>query len=386
MTVVDEAIAASSVVELLTLELLVWGEADEETGELRVIPPGQLDMVESARRRRLMQFAQTEEGGPDWWGDLYSIVGYAFAPLERATWRLATGRSVSTAEGAQLDGVGSAVDLDRFGLPDKLYRAAIRVTGAGLFGGGTREDLNTAARGLWGDRYHGVTEYWPAKQMLSVSDVSAAEAALASSVLDEIRAAGVGTFVEHWPAWVFGVDYLDGEVAPVGMAGYGASEATNFVAMAFLTASNGGGFTTQASNLTPNDIPLLTDPIEVGNQFTVGFSAPYSEIEFEIGEVAKLATLSLAWEYSRGPGVWGALVDLVDGTSAFALAGTRIVSFRVPADWVTVGGTYRVRARVVAYAGPVDQYPLGSWIYVRRFFDGVGDQLGWVSYSRATGA
>lgn len=218
---VDEALAASSAVSLLTLALIVWGETDESTGELRVIPPGQLDHVETAKRRRLMQFAPSSEGAPDWWADLYGLIGAAFDPLERATWRLATGRSVSTAEGSQLDGVGSAVDLDRFGLTDTLYRAAIRVTGAGLFGGGTREDLRIAARGLWGDRFRGVAEFWPAKQVLSVADVSGAEAALASAVIDEIRAAGVGTLIEYWPTWVYGVDYLAGEVDVVGVAGYG---------------------------------------------------------------------------------------------------------------------------------------------------------------------
>lgn len=214
----DQALALSSCDDVLAVPLIAWGSVDSE-GVLRQIPIGQLDLVTTCRRRRPIQF-QPVEGGGDWWGDLFEIIGQSFTPIERTLWRIETGRSVSTAVGVQLEGVGSVVDRQRVGLTDDLYRRAIKVDGVALFGAGTREDMVTAAIALWGDRYLGIVEVWPAKQRLFMLDLTEAEWRLALDLLDEVRGGTVGTVLEVWTSMVYGVDYIDAEVEPFGVAGY----------------------------------------------------------------------------------------------------------------------------------------------------------------------
>jgi hypothetical protein len=234
----DVALALSSVGEVIALPLIAWGslEADGET--LRVIPVGQLGLVQTCRRRRLKQF-EPVEGGGDWWGDLFEVIGLAFTPIERTLWRLDEGRSVSTAVGVQLEGVGSVVDRQRVGLTDDLYRAAIKVDGIGLFGAGTREDMVAAAVALWGDRYLGIVEVWPAAQRLFAVDLTEAEFRLALDLLGEVRGGTVGTVLEVWTSMLYGVGYEEDGADVIGWTGYlgeAAEETLGYVGYARVTS------------------------------------------------------------------------------------------------------------------------------------------------------
>lgn len=225
-TTVDPATAIGRAVEALALPLIAWGTVDGD-GELRVIPIGQLDLVETCRRRLLKQH-ETTDGSPGWWGNVLAVIGEAFAPVERALWRIDRGRTASTGAGAQLDEVGAFVDRARGGLSDEDYRIAVIVDGVALFGGGTREDMVAAAFALWGARYLGIVEVWPAGQRLFALDLRLAELRLAVDLLGEVRGGGVLTVIEAWTSWVYGFDYLDGEVDPVGWVGFTGAETDIF--------------------------------------------------------------------------------------------------------------------------------------------------------------
>lgn len=214
------ALAVSSFATAELRVLVAWGEYDDAGLVPKVITVGNLDTWRTAKARIWKQF-ESVEGAEDWWGDLMWVIGEAFEPLATALWRINIGRSANNAVGAQLDGVGSAVNRERGGLVDSIYRGAIIVTGVGLFGGGTREDLNAGGRGLWGSRYVGVPEIYPGKQRMIVNDLSADEVRLALVVLGELRSAGVGSMLEIQSTSLTGpIDYGAGWLEDYGAAGY----------------------------------------------------------------------------------------------------------------------------------------------------------------------
>ena len=215
------AIASTTFATASARVLVAWGSYDDAGLVLKPIPVGSLDTVRTCTNRIWKQL-ERRPGGEDFWGDLFTIVGKAVEPIEDALWRINEGRSANTAVGEQLDGVGSLVELERGGLIDQVYRGAIIVTGVGLFGGGTREDMNAGGRGLWGDRYVGCPEIWPGKQQVIVNDLTADELALAVVVLGELRSAGVGSVIEVSSTTAMGGFDYDDDVDAFGVAGYDA--------------------------------------------------------------------------------------------------------------------------------------------------------------------
>jgi hypothetical protein len=120
--------------------------------------------------------------------------------------------------------------------------------------------------------------------------------------------------------------------------------------------------TTQANNDTANDMTLLPTTPAVGDAYYFGKSSMWDWLEVRIG-TAGIGTWDIEWEYWNGTG-WASLPDVVDNTSGFRIAGTRLMSFTKPVDWApaSVGGVanlYWIRARVSAYTSIVTQ-PKGT--------------------------
>ncbi|MDD4985207.1 MAG: hypothetical protein PHQ43_05375 [Dehalococcoidales bacterium] len=120
--------------------------------------------------------------------------------------------------------------------------------------------------------------------------------------------------------------------------------------------------TSPANNDTTNDMTLLPVTPAVDDAYYFGKSSLWDWLEIRIG-TAGIGTWDIDWEYWNGAG-WVSLADVVDNTSGFRIAGTRLVSFTKPVDWAqaSVGGVanlFWIRARVSTYASIITQ-PKGT--------------------------
>jgi GNAT superfamily N-acetyltransferase len=91
------------------------------------IGPGELDTITTATNRIYWQWQQ----GPNWLA-LETILGTGFAAVIAEQFQVSEYRYLDTGFGSILDELGAAVGLERMGLPEELYRAAIPVRGASL--------------------------------------------------------------------------------------------------------------------------------------------------------------------------------------------------------------------------------------------------------------
>jgi len=101
---------------------------------------------------------------------------------------------------------------------------------------------------------------------------------------------------------------------------------------------------------TLDDMPLLPDDVlEVDDGWYWGYTQPFDRIYQDIG-VAGGGSYQLAFEYSRGGGLWAPCVDVEDGTNAFRHLWLHTISHSRQADWEpeTLAGKnlYWIRARV----------------------------------------
>jgi hypothetical protein len=120
--------------------------------------------------------------------------------------------------------------------------------------------------------------------------------------------------------------------------------------------------TVEANNDTANDMTLLPVTPAENDAYYFGKSSQWDWLELRMG-TAGIGTWDIAWEYWNGAG-WVSLADVVDNTSGFRVAETRLVSFTRPPDWGQtivggIAGLYWIRARVSAYTSVVTQ-PKGT--------------------------
>lgn len=117
--------------------------------------------------------------------------------IEDAIEQLRTDRSLDTAEGVQLDGIGQILGLRRGGMDDEEYRGRLRVQLRVLYGEGTPEDilgaLALAAPGL-GVALH---ETFPAEVRVVVGEaVSPETGRLLWRLVRTMKPAGVRAWME----------------------------------------------------------------------------------------------------------------------------------------------------------------------------------------------
>jgi hypothetical protein len=120
-----------------------------------------------------------------------------------------------------------------------------------------------------------------------------------------------------------------------------------------------------------SDVVLLpAAPLQLNDAFYWGHEKRFDAVIQDIG-AAGAGTYVLAFEYSKGAGVWAACVGLVDGTNKFQTLYTGEISHTKQLDWATdtVSGKtrYWLRARVTD-AGAGYSQPLGTFAWVRINF------------------
>lgn len=117
---------------------------------------------------------------------------------ENAAFQLITDRSIDTATGAQLDGIGQVVGLDRDGLSDDDYRTRLRVQIRLNLSTGTIEDVLTVATLITGGSVE-LFEGWPASIVVTIFELTE-DPALVAQIISEARSAGVGSQLIYSPS------------------------------------------------------------------------------------------------------------------------------------------------------------------------------------------
>jgi hypothetical protein len=105
----------------------------------------------------------------------------------------------------------------------------------------------------------------------------------------------------------------------------------------------------------------------IGDAYYWGYERVFPSIFQDIG-IAGAGTYTLAWEYSRGGGLWASCLDLVDGSNNFQNFGMNVISHTPQADWAadTIGGVadkYWLRAKCTD-AGTGYSQPKGTYARV----------------------
>jgi len=102
-------------------------------------------------------------------------------------------------------------------------------------------------------------------------------------------------------------------------------------------------YTLDDMNLLPAGGP------NIGDAYYWGYERVFPRLFQDIG-MAGAGSYSLAWEYSRGSGIWASCLDLVDGSNSFQNFGMNVISHTPQVGWTvdTVGGVadkYWLRAK-----------------------------------------
>jgi len=96
------------------------------------------------------------------------------------------------------------------------------------------------------------------------------------------------------------------------------------------------------------DMNIFPLSVAAGDAYYFGHARQFGTLVVDIGQ-AGAGSYSLAWEYSKGAGVWSACSDLIDGSDAFRNSWWQEVSHTPQADWapdvVSGKNLYWLRAR-----------------------------------------
>ncbi len=200
-----------------------------------------------------------------------------------------------------------------------------------------------------------------------------------------LKIVGGGTFLTNISSFA-GFVNAPGQAGPTSGTNLGAlfnwsaqsdlSDVAAATSVKLFDVSAGPAFvdlTTAASNATTGDLPM---PAETGDILYIGHATTRTnaglKYERDIGAglgVAAVGGDPLIVEYSAPDGVWRAVSQLSDGTSAFGTSGH--IGFERPADWTlaTVDGVsaYWVRLRLTANPSTPG---VGSRLRVHRDVDG----------------
>ncbi|MFH1087055.1 MAG: hypothetical protein V1737_00535 [Chloroflexota bacterium] len=125
--------------------------------------------------------------------------------------------------------------------------------------------------------------------------------------------------------------------------------------------------TAGANDDTGNDMTLLPGDGAINDYYALGYPALFDSLCVQVGQTG--ANYTLAYEYSRGAGVWGTLTIKHNSTNDWKAAGKGWLTFLRPGDWAvdTIAGLtlYWIRARAASISGGFVQ-PLGTraWVLV----------------------
>lgn len=125
--------------------------------------------------------------------------------------------------------------------------------------------------------------------------------------------------------------------------------------------------TIPANDDTGNDMTLLPPDGSINDYGALGHAGLFDAVCVHVGQAG--ANYTLAYEYSRGAGVWGTLTIRHNSTSDWKAVGKGWLTFARPVDWATdtIAGLslYWIRTRAASISGGFVQ-PLGTraWILV----------------------
>jgi hypothetical protein len=116
------------------------------------------------------------------------------------------------------------------------------------------------------------------------------------------------------------------------------------------------------------DMTLLPAVPASGAAYYFGHARKFSFLITDIGQ-AGAGTYTVAWEYSKGAGVWGSCVDLMDGSNAFKNNWSQEVSHTPQVDWATdtvadIANLYWLRAKCIDVGSGYSQ-PKANYARVR---------------------
>jgi hypothetical protein len=117
--------------------------------------------------------------------------------LENVSFELITDRTLDTATGVQLDGIGQIVGLERGGLDDTEYRLRLKVQIRLNTSNGTIEDVITVAN-LTTSQQSILSEYHPATIVVTIFDLTE-DPDFVAGTINEARSAGVGFYLVYSP-------------------------------------------------------------------------------------------------------------------------------------------------------------------------------------------
>ncbi len=125
--------------------------------------------------------------------------------------------------------------------------------------------------------------------------------------------------------------------------------------------------TTEANEVTANDMTLLPAAPAEDDAYYIGGTFPFQQARINIGTQG-VGTWTVTWEYWNGS-AWTALSDVVDGTTGFtATTGNKDITFTMPTAWLPTSvnsqDAFYIRGRVSAYTSITTQ-PLGTqaWVF-----------------------
>jgi len=127
--------------------------------------------------------------------------------------------------------------------------------------------------------------------------------------------------------------------------------------------------TIPANEATANDMTLLPAGGAANDHYALGYANKYDAVVVNVGTVG--ADITLAFEYSKGAGVWGTLTTIVNEINSWKTAGKVWLTFVRPGDWAidTLAGIvdlYWIRFRATVIGGAYVQ-PKGNQAWILTY-------------------
>lgn len=124
--------------------------------------------------------------------------------------------------------------------------------------------------------------------------------------------------------------------------------------------------TALANSPAANDMTLLPADGAINDYYALGNASQFDSVCFDVGTAG--ANYSLAYEYSKGGGVWGILILPHNSLNEWKSTGKGWLTFSRPADWAveTLAGLtlYWIRARATSVGAFTQPKGNQTWILI----------------------
>ena len=124
--------------------------------------------------------------------------------------------------------------------------------------------------------------------------------------------------------------------------------------------------TTAANNDTATDMTLQQADGALNDAYALGYASLFDGVVVNVGTVG--AGITLAYEYSKGSGVWGTLTPILNQINDWETADKVWLTFERPADWATDTlaeiTMYWIRMRTTAVGSFTQPKGNQAWVLV----------------------